>query len=116
VDPKEAVMFDVVDYLMTRWDEDEASLRQLINQPPEWVGWAGDSNLPVRLVADLAAKRHIVQLHQPLWPEDHDPLCRVCGDPMMDLARAPWPCATVLAMAQPFASYPDFHPGWHRQL
>jgi hypothetical protein len=116
VHSKEATILDVVDYLTARWNEDETSLRQLIGELTGGPGWGADSTLPIRLVADLASKRHIVRLHRPLWPEEHEPLCQVCGDPMMDLARAPWPCATVMAMVQPFATYPDFDPGWHRDL
>jgi hypothetical protein len=44
-------------------------------------------DLLCRLLSDLSAKRYLLRLHRPIWPDATDatdqPCCRVCGDPML---------------------------------
>lgn len=66
---------------------------------------------PARVLADVAAKRAILALHSGVI------VCDVCRDisPYLaagDSGGAPWPCDTILLLAQPFADHPDFDPAW----
>jgi hypothetical protein len=70
---------------------------------------------PVRVLAECAAKRAVLELHTPseAWTVPTMPgarqrrACVTCGNyedgPVID-----WPCATALAVAAPFASHPDY--------
>lgn len=80
---------------------------------------------PARVLADVAAKRAIVALHsEPIhdhirWADAADQAeaaksgdlwCRTCGS--VDDSPVPWPCRTVVALAQPYADRPGFDPAW----
>lgn len=73
---------------------------------------------PVRVLAEVAAKRAILDLHataqtargreerQPYWS------CPTCDPyPPMD-APSPGSCATLRLLVQPYAGHPEFHPSW----
>jgi hypothetical protein len=73
---------------------------------------------PARALADVASKRAILDLHAPTLTargyEEGLPLrsCPICDPyPPMDEPN-PGECATVLLMAHPYESHPDFDPSW----
>jgi hypothetical protein len=83
---------------------------------------------PASVLADIAAKRAILDEHQPVkvtyW---HIPMCSTCTDPAADSiddpmgSDGPWtpnaehPCRTVRLMATPYVQHPDFRDEWRVQ-
>lgn len=72
---------------------------------------------PARVLAEVAAKRAIVELHG-LHPNCHADIdgpdyliCAICHDYRRhDAAR--WPCATLRALALPHADHPEYREEW----
>ena len=60
------------------------------------------NNDPARVLAEIAAKRRIFELHRPDSPDR--PECVTCGPR--------WPCRTVEALAAPYADHPDYREEW----
>lgn len=58
---------------------------------------------PAYVLADIAAKRKILALHE----EKSHRECRLCEPHDPD-----WPCRTVRTFAAPFASHPDYDESW----
>ncbi len=72
---------------------------------------------PARVLADVAAKRRIVELHVAVAPGTvDDPWCAVCADwPNADYdgpGTVDWPCPTQRLLALPFAGHPNYRPEW----
>jgi hypothetical protein len=80
---------------------------------------------PARVLAEVAAKRAIVELHSPTNEEEHgspqgflgggrygyiEPACITCGT--FDEYAVPWPCDTIKALAQPYAGRPGWREEW----
>lgn len=75
---------------------------------------------PAYVLADIAAKRRVVELHGPLgltwWDVTMCARCQGDSAPVPDplgsgstwTPNATYPCATLLALAQPFADHPDY--------
>lgn len=64
---------------------------------------------PARVLADIAAKRAIVELHA----DTHE--CTgptLVSDPDLQEGDYGGPCTTLRLLAQPFAEHPDFDPAW----
>jgi hypothetical protein len=99
------------DYLAQRWADDERDLRRRARHTPEG-GDQGALQDPERLLAEIAAKRGVLLLHRPVWPDDEDPRCSSCGDGRFEEYRGPWPCRTLLTLAQPLAGRPGFESAW----
>jgi hypothetical protein len=84
-----------------------------IHQP-----WQGAEHIarwdPARVLAEVAAKRAILGIHEPvsLAPKFHPEVrvCARCGTVGED--EIDWPCDTVLALALPYADHPDYDPAW----
>lgn len=87
----------LTDFLLARVAEDEASL------PSGFDCWYK----PERYVAECAAKRAIVELH-----EDVRGSCMTCGAITAIGYKEDWPCDTIKALAQPYADHPDFDEAW----
>jgi hypothetical protein len=71
-----------------------------------------------RVLAECAAKRRIVELHQPTAmlveltePGRRVPVCQTCGYPD-DKYGTEWPCGTLRILAQPYADRPGFPDEW----
>lgn len=77
-------------------------------------------HLPERVLAECAAKRGIVELHQP-----EDDMCGVCshdigytsdgyGGEYYENQRTgnDWPCATLRALAAVYSDHPDYRQEW----
>jgi Family of unknown function (DUF6221) len=99
---------DLAEFLAARLDESEVRLRAVNSAIEVAPAWPSIDHL----LADLEGKRAIMRMHRPLWPDDGDPLCGICGDPSMELLRGSWPCATLRVLVQPWADDPTFDPRW----
>lgn len=92
----------LAEFLEARFDAEEEA----------WRGGLGlatrpdFSRLAAHVLADLAAKRRIVELHSPDYPELSDPECWTC--------HGQWPCPTLLALAQPYADAPGWREEWRQ--
>src|SRR5207248_2405491 len=84
------------------------------------AGWGIEHfkrHMPERVLAECAAKRRIVELHQDgnadlRWDGDPDPLpgfCTVCHN-RSEHEQERWPCLTLRLLAAPYAEHPDA--GW----
>jgi hypothetical protein len=62
---------------------------------------------PQFVLADIAAKRQIIDAHQSLWqdepPEHLGPGCKTCSGEVEG-----WPCTTLRLLALPYAGHPDY--------
>ncbi|MDR7385224.1 DUF6221 family protein [Promicromonospora iranensis] len=79
---------------------------------------------PARVLADVAAKRAILEHHRPATAEDtheigahpiNDGRCSSCvalHDERGYCEQLEYPCPTILAMLQPYADRDDFDPDW----
>ncbi len=68
---------------------------------------------PARVLAEVAAKRRIVELHAPLYEGlwDTPLVCRTCED--RERHDAAWyPCDTLRPLALPYADHESFDPAW----
>jgi hypothetical protein len=114
----------ITEFLTARLDEDEAVARAALHVPgSDEFNWSDvDYNSvvadahglrwkPERVLADVAAKRAIVEEHTCQCP---DPGCGDCGACSGDhhADPTPAPCTTVRLLAQPYADHPDFDPAW----
>jgi hypothetical protein len=113
----------LVEFLRARLDEDEATVAGLSDDERVPVLYASDDGLlvaPSRMLAEVEAKRRIIELHPPRpWhinaggfvdiPKWH-PICGMCGD--REWYAVPAPCPTLLALVQPYADHPAFNPEW----
>lgn len=99
----------LTDFLLARIAEDEAAAKVYDG---EWTD---------RVLAQCAALRRIVELHQKdpdggeFWGpdesiDDDGSACTRCGYPAE--YAAPWPCDTLRALATIYADHPDFDPAW----
>jgi len=130
-------MSDMIAFLRARLDEDEAAARAVAGHElfdgtgivvmhthasgtrsvtlPSHVARFAARWDPARVLAEVAAKRAIIELHAPI-PEDDLRLragsCTSCGDQGCCGHDEEYPCATLKAIAQPYADHPDFDPAW----
>lgn len=95
-------MTDLAAFLIARIAEDEAwwHVRQQTEpKAPE-------------LLADCAAKRQLLNLHQPRPHSVLPPVCEWCGpDTAVDL-DGQWPCLHLKLLAAPYADHPDYRQEW----
>jgi hypothetical protein len=136
---------DLVAFLRERLDEDEAIARAAEGDPVfDGTGIVIERNRargfpdriaglispvathiarhdPARVLADIAAKRAIVDEHAPDRPGDWD--CRVCADEETydedSEGNGSWtrsaksaPCRTLRLLAAPYAGADSYRPGW----
>lgn len=70
---------------------------------------------PARVLAEVEAKRKIIEEHLPVSAFGFAD-CRSCRDLLgpgqMAASANSWPCRTVTLLAQPYADHPDFDPAW----
>ena len=62
---------------------------------------------PARALAEVAAKRGILEAHAGRSPRSSD-FCRICEDPYTYGPEA-WPCDTVRYLASIYKDHPDFN-------
>jgi len=69
---------------------------------------------PTHVLADIAAKRRIVEAHPEYiagWPHEGTGTCATCRT-QDELAGDPWPCATLRALLSVYADRDDFPEEW----
>lgn len=100
----------VVDFLLARYDDVEAWAREnyYADDCQECAALSVHEPRVVtrqRILAGVAAKRRILDLHErrDLWAEG--PKCPECS-------FEAWPCDTVRALATEFADHPDYREDW----
>ena len=110
-------MSDLVEFLAARLDEDEARARAFL--ACEWSGldvWGdgtdhfleGGAGDPTRVLAEVAAKRAIVGLHNCPHDEHHDAAVH-----SVDTYDERDPCATLRHLAAVYADHEDYdEEGW----
>ena len=110
----------LVEFLRARLDEDEEVARetrrfeQRVPHTERWFASHGNaitSMAPHRAVAEVDAKRRIIDEHEPsgnyVYRDDGTPACGTCGDYTVE-----WPCDTLKLFALPYADHPDYDPAW----
>lgn len=106
----------LADFLTQRLDEDEAVARAVEWAEDDWPivvnEWVWPHHFsaaahiarhdPARVLADVAAKRKIVEMHHPIDPCDaHDGATQKTVN-----------CDTLRALASMYADHPEFDPAW----
>lgn len=132
-------MDDLVAFLRARLDEDEAAARAASAGP--WVqqvgyisggpdgrvhvaqqaqAWNADHiarHDPARVLAEIDAKRRIVDLHAPARPRalpHREPGCLTCTTAQVwDTAAGEATCETLRLLALPYAGHPGYRETWH---
>jgi hypothetical protein len=71
---------------------------------------------PARVLAEVKAKRRILELHEPIHGYDaNGPVCSTCGEtsnPGDETVVVRWPCPTIRALAQPYAGQDGWQEEW----
>lgn len=71
---------------------------------------------PARVLAEVEAKRRILDEHQPVHGYDpNGPVCSTCGEPGNlgdETAVVRWPCPTVRLLALPYADRAGYQAEW----
>ncbi|MDO8149455.1 MULTISPECIES: DUF6221 family protein [unclassified Isoptericola] len=107
------------EFLAERLGEDEISAREVPSG--RWPVVADDGLLtdyltrldPSRVLAEVEAKRRIVELHEPFIIGDlGETLCYRCGHGNESDPGARWPCLTVAALGTVYADHPDYEESW----
>jgi hypothetical protein len=121
------VVSGLVEFLRARLDEDEQAARAAAGLTVDAQGyeevlthlqrWGS-----ARVLAEVEAKRRIVDLHLPTTSEYHlgktdedgygtvNPVCPTCGTPDEYAVQAP--CPTLRLLALPYAGHPDYRAEW----
>jgi hypothetical protein len=126
----------------TRRVDVDHSIERVVACTRSWRGLHIALHDPARVLAEVEAKRQLLELHAPEWdtvewPHDQDgkghaQVCRSCGNrdidswvnwrPLVGEAGAlpegvkpPYvvaPCPTLRLLALPYADHPDYRPEW----
>ncbi len=123
-------MDDLVAFLAARLDEDEQAAQSAVDELANWGGpWLAIADDiakrahfdadeigehiarwdPARVLAEVEAKRRIIDEHEPLQNGCCDTCCE--DGPYGDSNQA-WPCRTVRLLALPYADHPDYREEW----
>lgn len=116
---------DLVEFLRARLDQDELVLRTIGESFAPFGVLEGPMS-PARLLAEVEAKRRIVELHRSWALVDEDEgrqpdqyserYCQTCGDDDSSLWNdrdlPGWPCQTLLLLALPHADHESFDESW----
>jgi hypothetical protein len=107
----------VMDFLLARLAADEDAYAEDVRRDDAYCYDcydAASSNYdPVRLLADVAAKKLIVELHEPIvYIERFGLTCGLCLDVDDREHTYQWPCNTIKALISIYADHPDFDPAW----
>jgi len=118
-------MTDIVEFLRARLDEAERLARAAAEESDaEWytgdgvvsnaVGWDMRlfvaANDPAYVLADVEAKRRIVEEHVCPCPDDCGDCGACSGDHHAD--PTPAPCTTLRLLALPYAGHPEWQEEW----
>ena len=114
-------MTDLIDFLQARLDEDEVAAKAVRPDQDYSDSEHQDRWTPARALAEVDAKRRIIELHKPVQcangPENTI-VCASCG-PVGESAEVWWhkgalwfPCETLQTLALPYADHPDYDDQW----
>lgn len=114
-------MDDLAAFIEARLDEDEAAPdvhaegcalhAWLRNDVPS----ACDCGYPARVLREVAAKRAILERHAPHQPAFGGLACNWCSEDVDDrpsVAKEPWPCDDIRAIAAVWSDHPDYRAEW----
>lgn len=118
-------MTDLVAFLRARLDDDEQAASffhwATADQSDVQPTWDIEHHpvdvalmlSPARVLAEVDAKRRILDEHPIYRNSANDPVCGTCGqdDQTGDLI-GDWPCPTVQLLAMPYADHPDYREEW----
>lgn len=123
---------ELVDFLRARLDEDEAAAKKA--KPGPWHADGDRGGVygahptdevvdytesaahiarhdPARVLAEVEAKRQLLDLHQPAETEYVDgDICYTCDD--LRGVEPAYPCRTLRLLALPYANHPDYRDEW----
>lgn len=137
-------MTELIEFLRSRLDEDQTAAAGAGADGPHWRGtndgiFPSDASRhpgaivvgpydhlpdelaehiarhdPARVLAEVNAKRAILDEHQPLKIEgDKIAGCQTCSwRDDMEVLQVEWPCPTVRLLALPYADHPDYRQEW----
>jgi hypothetical protein len=118
----------LVEFLRTRLDEDEQRSDHIHNDNCEYF-WnperpeLHDCGEPTRVLAEVKAKRLILDEHRPTSDEELI-VCTTCADQDWVYVRRKqtgdpqfggWPCSTIRALTLMYTDHPDYNPEWLRK-
>jgi hypothetical protein len=70
-------------------------------------------NDPARVLREVAAKRGIVECHEPWVAANGDTICGRCGREHIDgRPGGHFPCQTLRLLALPYADHPEYRQEW----
>jgi hypothetical protein len=123
---EDRMVSDLAAFLLARYAEEEKDA-QVARKAPRWVmesdlpdTWSPTRDhiirySPARVLADIAAKRRVVELHREVWhthwADVRETACATCTRGPLESGDT-WPCPTLLALAQPYAEHPDWREEW----
>jgi hypothetical protein len=128
-----AVADDLVAWLCIQLDADEAAARSLRDQArevklelkepahlgqirPGWGLWPDVERMAAGVLADIAAKRRIMDLHRPVDSVDGT-VCVTCREPdYPDEANWLHPCPTLRELGSVYADRPGYREEWGAHL
>src|SRR5262245_6868960 len=100
-------MADLIAFLTARLSEDEAYAKE----PEGWNEYdEGDPGSPARVLAEVAAKRRIIDEHRPKGPEEGCPTCT--EQTITAWAPEDSPCPTLRLLALPYDQHSDYREEW----
>ncbi len=125
-------MSDLVTWLRARLDEDEAVAREVVDlMPATWQIGSADARVAHavtalavkfnhgRVLAEVEAKRRILELHAPCVDGRDRAVCEYCSSLchsrtglMCDDPDAPYPCDTLRLLAIAYADQPRYQEEW----
>jgi hypothetical protein len=124
---------DLMAWLGAQLDADETSTQRLLDQAreiklelkepahlgqirPGWGLWPGVERMAAGVLADIAAKRRVVDLHQPVVSVD-GVVCVTCREPDYPDETA-WlhPCPTLRELGSVYADSPGYREKWGAHL
>jgi hypothetical protein len=120
---------ELVAFVRRCLDEDERVVRQVMAEPGGFYLEAETDSVnimtvgafvyrwtPKRVLAEVEAKRRILELHGPIEGYDpNGPVCSTCGEAGNlgdENAVVRWPCPTVRLLAQPYAGQDGWREEW----
>ena len=107
----------IIDFLNARLAEEERGAKAITGYTYQFEE-GGNSHpmrlpAPERVLADVAAKRKIAELHTPKFPPGDDgPNCPSCILTYWLPSWEPYPCPTLRALVQPYRWHPEFREEW----
>lgn len=110
-------MSDLVAWLRAQLDEEERDIQQSRALSPTDLHWSMPDWLHRdRMLAEIEAKRRIIELHQVVAFEDEDMSdqglgCQECGWSAEYADRGGW-CETIRLLALPYADRPGYKEVW----